>query len=168
VAVAEILKQNLADVGIAASVKALDYNSWDDALRRGKFALSIGFGDRGPNACQFYRGQMDASLVRRVGQRAETNFHRFASEEATKLVGRFEAISDEKEQRTLSSAMQRLFIENAPSLPLFASPLWGVYDTTRLGGFPSRYRPFASAVPGAGAPPGGTDGLPVLVEVAPR
>jgi peptide/nickel transport system substrate-binding protein len=167
-AAGDILRQNLAEVGIAASVKAIDYNSWDDALRRGRFTLSMGFGNRGPNPCQFYRGLMDGSLVRPIGERAEDNFGRFASDEATQLVRRFEAISDEKEQHTLSSAMQRLFIENAPSLPLFTSPLWGVFNTTRIGGFPSRFRPFASAVPGVGAPPGGADALPVLVEVQPR
>ena len=167
-ATGEILKQNLAEVGIAVSVKALDFNAWDDALRRGRFTLSMGFGSRGPNPCQFYRGLMDGSLVRPIGERAEANFHRFASDEVTPLVRRFEAISDEKEQHTLSSAMQRLFIENAPSLPLFTSPLWGVFNTTRLSGFPSRFRPFASAVPGVGAPPGGADALPVLVEVRPR
>jgi peptide/nickel transport system substrate-binding protein len=167
-AAAEILSQNLAEVGIAPSVKAIDYNSWDDALRRGKFTFSMGFGNRGPNPCQFYRGLMDGSLVRPVGERAEANFGRFGNDEATRLVRRFEAISDEKEQHTLSNAMQRLFIENAPSLPLFTSPLWGVFNTTRVSGFPSRFRPFASAVPGVGAPPGGADALPVLVEVKPR
>ncbi len=167
-AAAEILRQGLADVGIAATVKALDYNSWDDALRRGRFTFSLGFGSRGPNPCQFYSGLMDGSLVRPVGERAEANFGRFASDEATRLVRRFEAISDEKEQRTLSTAMQRLFTDNAPSLPLFTSPLWGVFNTTRVSGFPSRFRPFASAVPGVGAPPGGADALPVLVEVKPR
>jgi peptide/nickel transport system substrate-binding protein len=167
-ATAEILRQNLAEVGIAVTVKALDFNAWDDGLRRGRFALSLGFGSRGPNPCQFYRGQMDGALVRPVGERAEANFHRFALDEVTPLVRRFEAISDEKEQHTLSNAMQRLFIENAPSLPLYTSPLWGVFNTTRISGFPSRFRPFGSAVPGVGAPPGGADALPVLVEVQPR
>jgi len=167
-AAGDILRQNLAEVGIAATVKPISYNSWDDALRRGRFALSMGFGNRGPNPYQFYRGLMDGSLVRPIGERAEANFNRFASDDAAQLVRRFESTSDEKEQHTLSNAMQRLFIENAPSLPLFTSPLWGVFNTTRIGGFPSRFRPFASAVPGRGAPPGGADALPVLVEVQPR
>ncbi len=154
--------------GIAVTVKAIDYNSWDNALRRGKFTLSMGFGNRGPNPCAFYMGLMDGSLVRPIGERAEANFDRFASEEATQLGRRFETISDEKEQHALSNAMQRLFVDNAPSLPLYPSPLWGIFNTTRLRGFPSRFRPFASAVPGVGAPSGGADALPVLVEVQPR
>ena len=59
---------------------------------------------------------------------------------------------------------------DAPSIPLFISPQWGVYNTTRLTGFPSRFRPYASAIPG-GSPTGGypaPDALPVLLEVRPR
>jgi peptide/nickel transport system substrate-binding protein len=167
-AVYEIAKQNLAEVGIAVSVKALDFNAWDDALRRGRFTLSIGFGSRGPNPYQFYRDLMDGSQARPIGERAQANFDRFASDEMVPLVRRFEALSDEKEQQAVSRSMQSLFIENAPSLPLFTSPLWGVFNTTRLSGFPSRFRPFANAVPGVGPPPGGAGALPALVEVRPR
>ena len=167
-AVCEIVKQNLAEVGIAVSVKALDFNAWDDALRRGRFTLSMGFGSRGPNPYQFYRDLMDGSLARPIGERAQANFDRFASDEMVPLVRRFEALSDEKEQKAVSRSMQSLFIENAPSLPLFTSPLWGVFNTTRLSGFPSRFRPFANAVPGVGPPPGGAGALPALVEVRPR
>jgi peptide/nickel transport system substrate-binding protein len=162
VAAAEIMKQNLAEVGVATTVKAAEYNTWDDALRRGRFALAMGFGNRGPTPYSFYRSLMDATLVRPVGTRAEANFDRFASAEASKLLRRFEAVSDEQEQVALSLALQRVFVDTAPSLPLFSSPLWGVFNTSRLGGFPSRFRPYASAVPG------GADTLPVLVEVQPR
>jgi peptide/nickel transport system substrate-binding protein len=168
VAACDILRQNLAEVGIGVSVKAIDFNAWDDALRRGRFTMSIGFGSRGANPYQFYRDLMDGSLARPIGEKAQANFGRFASDEMTPLVRRFEALSDETEQQSVSRAMQRLFVENAPSLPLFTSPLWGVFNTTRLGGFPSRFRPFASAVPGVGPPPGGAGALPALVEVRPR
>jgi len=121
-------------------VKAADYNAWDDALRRGRFTLGMGFGARGP----------------------EANFGRFVSDEAARLLRQFESTSDEKEQVAVGLAIQRSFIDSAPSLPLYASPLWGVSNTTRLAGFPSRFRPFASAAPG------GPDTLPVLIEVKPR
>ena len=162
IAAAEIMKQNLAEVGVAVVVKAVDYNGWDDALRRGRFAMAMGFGARGPTPYTFYRGLMDGTTVRPVGTRAEANFGRFASEEAGKLLRRFEAVSDEREQLALGLAIQKVFADAAPAIPLFASPLWGVFNTSHLGGFPSRFRPYASAVPG------GADTLPVLVEVQPR
>jgi peptide/nickel transport system substrate-binding protein len=169
-AAAEIMRQNLAEVGVAVTVKAVEYNAWDDALRRGRFDVSMGFGSRGPTPYEFYRGQMDGALVRPTGERAELNFHRFADPEAEKVLRRFEATSDAAETLALAVELQRRFVLDAPSIPLFIGPQWGVFNTTRLTGFPSRFRPYASAVP-TGSPRGAfpaPDSLPVLLEVRPR
>ncbi len=163
VAAAGIVSQNLAEIGIAGSVKALDYNHWLEALKEGRFDVSLGFGSRGPTPYQFYRGQMDGALVRPISEAAVENFHRFASAEAGGLLRRFEATSDVKEQTDLARQLQRLYVANAPSLPLYASPLWGVFNSKRFSGFPSRFLPYAGAAPG-----GQPDSLPVLIEVKPR
>ena len=81
---------------------------------------------------------------------------------AGEILRRFEAASDPDELLTLSGDLQRIYVESAPSLPLFASPLWGVFNTSRFVGFPGRARAYA------GASPGQTDTLPALVEIAPR
>ncbi|HET6897950.1 MAG TPA: ABC transporter substrate-binding protein, partial [Vicinamibacteria bacterium] len=169
-AAAEIMRQNLAEVGVAVTVKTLEYNAWDEALKRGRFEMSLGFGSRGPTPYEFYRGQMDGALVRPVGEKAEVNFHRFGDPEAEKILRRFEATSDATETAALAIELQRKYVQDAPSIPLFIGPQWGVYNTTRLTGFPSRFRPYASAVP-TGSPRGAfpaPDSLPVLLEVKPR
>ena len=63
----------------------------------------------------------------------------------------------------MGRALQEIYVENAPSLPLFASPLWGVYNAGRLTGFPTRFQPYGGAAPALNS-----DTLPVLVEVKPR
>lgn len=163
VVAAGIIRENLAEVGVDATVKPLAYGAWVDALRAGRFDMGIWFGSRGSTPYQFYRGQMDGALVRPVGEEAEDNFHRFGSDEAGKLLRRFEATADGDELLGLGRDLQRLFVENAPSLPLFASPLWGVFSTERFSGFPSRQNPYGSAAPGAQS-----DSLPILVQVTPR
>jgi peptide/nickel transport system substrate-binding protein len=106
---------------------------------------------------------MDGALVRPIGEEAVDNFHRFASPEAGDLLRRFEATSDSDEQAGLSRQLQRLYVANAPSLPLYASHLWGVFNSKHFAGFPSRFLPYAGA-----APDGQPDSLPVLIEVKPR
>jgi peptide/nickel transport system substrate-binding protein len=163
IAAAHIMQQNLSEIGVAAVVKPLEYNGWIDALKRGRFDLSLGFGSRGPTPYQFYKSQMDSALVRPIGEEAVENFHRFASEEAAELLRRFEATSDSDEQAELNRQLQRIYVANAPSLPLFASRLWGVFNSRYFTGFPSRFLPYAGA-----APDGQPDSLPVLIEVKPR
>ena len=162
-AAARIMEENLGEIGVAVSVKPLEYNNWLNALKRGRFDLSLGFGSRGPTPYQFYRGQMDGALVRPIGEEAVDNFHRFASEEAGELLRRFEATSEADEQAELSRQLLRLYVANVPSLPLFASRLWGVFNSKYFTGFPSRFLPYAGA-----APDGQPDSLPVLIEVKPR
>jgi peptide/nickel transport system substrate-binding protein len=169
-AAAEIIRTDLAAIGVPVTVRAVDYNAWDDALRRGRFELSLGFGSRGPTPYEFYRGQMDGTVVRAIGERAEVNFHRFADPGAEQLLRRLEATSNAAETSRLVSELQKVFVDKAPSIPVFIGPQWGVYNTTRLTGFPSRFRPYANAVP-TGSPRGAfpaPDSLPVLLEVKPR
>ena len=163
VVAAGILRENLAEVGRRRHRQTARLQRVGGSAPPGRFDLGIWFGGRGATPYQFYRGQMDGALVRPVGEEAEDNFHRFSSEEAGRLLRRFEASADVAELASLGRDLQRLYVENAPSLPLFASPLWGVFSTERYSGFPSRLNPYASAAPG-GAP----DSLPVLLQVAPR
>jgi len=161
-ATASLIQQSLADVGIAASAAPLPYQTWVDKLQQGNFDMGIFGSTRGPTPYQFYRGQMDADLVRPIGEEATENFQRFGSPEAGPILRRFEAASDPGELLALSGDLQKIYVESAPSLPLFASPLWGVFNTSRFVGFPGRARAYA------GASPGQTDTLPALVEIAPR
>jgi peptide/nickel transport system substrate-binding protein len=163
VAAAGIIRQNLGEVGVAGSVKPLSYGAWFDALQKGRFDTGIWFGMRGPTPYQFYRGQLDPSLVRPIGEEATDNFHRFGSDEAATLLRRFEASSDSSELLALGSRLQRIYADQAPSLPLFTNPVWGVFTTARFTGFPSRFKPYAS-----GSPIWTADVLPALVELTPR
>jgi peptide/nickel transport system substrate-binding protein len=167
---ADIIRQNLADVGIAVTLRLVDMNTWNDTLRRNRFELGIGFGNRGQTPYEFYRGQMDTTLVRPEGEVSPVNFQRFGDVEATALLRRLEATSDPAEMTRLIDELQKQYVVKAPSIPLFTAPLWGVYNTTRITGFPSRFRPYGGATPGGqarGAVPS-ADSLPVLLEVRPR
>jgi peptide/nickel transport system substrate-binding protein len=161
-AAASIIQQSLAEVGIAATAVPLPYQAWSDKLQKGRFDMGIWGSTRGPTPYQFYRGQMDATLVRPIGEDATDNFQRFASAEASPILRRFEVSSDPNELLALSGELEKTYVESAPSLPLFASPLWGVFNTSHFVGFPGRVRAYA------GASPGQTDTLPALVEIAPR
>jgi peptide/nickel transport system substrate-binding protein len=160
---AGIIRQNLAEVGIEATVKAQPYDAWVGALERGRFDMGMWFGERGPTPYEFYKSQMDSALVKPIGEKAVANFHRFGSEDASRALRRFEASSDPGEQQRLARALQKIYVDAAPSLPLFASPLWGVFNGGRMTGFPSRFSPYAGSSPGLHS-----DNLQVLLAVKPR
>ena len=59
--------------------------------------------------------------------------------------------------------MQELFIENAPAIPIFADPSWGVYSTKRFTNFPNPDNPYAQISPNAGV-----ENLLILTKVEPK
>src|SRR5262245_51320250 len=106
---------------------------------------------------------MGRLLVRPAAETAPSTFHRLAREAAGSLPRRLDAGPDEAEQMHVSRDLQKIFVEGAPALPLFASPLWGVFNAGRFTGFPSRFHPYAGAAPALQS-----DTLQVLLELKPR
>lgn len=43
--------------------------------------------------------------------------------------------------------MQRVFVDQAPALPLYPGPSWAEYNRGRFDGFPSKTNPYADASP---------------------
>ena len=142
----------------------LPYDAWYGALERGRFDMGMWFGDRGPTPYEFYSSQLDPQLVKPIGEKAIANFHRFASEEAGRALRRFET---DLRSRGADAGRPRppedLHRLSRPACPLFASPLWGVFNSGRLTGFPSRFSPYAGSSPGLHS-----DNLQVLLAIKPR
>jgi hypothetical protein len=66
-------------------------------------------------------------------------------------LGRFQATSDSNEPAELGRELQGIDVANATSLPLYASHLWGVYNSKRHPGFPCMFSPLVPG--GAGRQP---------------
>jgi peptide/nickel transport system substrate-binding protein len=75
------------------------------------------------------------------------NWHRYGSPAADRALAAFERAADPAEQRRLCAEMQRVFVAEAPAIPLYPNPSWAEYNTGRFAGFPSRAHPYADASP---------------------
>ena len=164
VAAVEVVSRNLREVGIEATAQSSEFAAWSDRVSRGTFDLSIGFARRGPTPYHFYRGQMSAETVRPVGEAAYENWHRFASPEADLVLRNFEVTNDAGERKALNNRLQALFVELAPSLPLFPGPSWGEYSSARFTGFPNEQNAYARLAPFQDEP----EPLLVLLELQPQ
>ncbi len=143
VSACQIMAQNLKQVGFNVSVKSYDYNVWFDKVQKGDFDMSIGWSSGGPTPFNFYRGQMSRLSYQPIGTAAGENWHRYKNEQADKLLDQFAATSDINEQKKIAEQLQLLFVENAPSIPLFPGPMWYEYNTRRFTDFPNEKNPYA-------------------------
>jgi peptide/nickel transport system substrate-binding protein len=143
VSACEIMAQNLAEIGIKATVQPYDVAAWQERVQLGDFDLSIGWSSQGATALNFYRGVMSSESLQPVGEVATENWQRYVAEGADELLSAFAATSDEAEQKDIVNQLQAIYSENAPAIPLFPGPQWGECVTTRFTGFPSEEDPYA-------------------------
>ena len=90
---------------------------------------------------------MFTEYVKPVGETADVNWHRFGLKKADLLIKELEQTSDENEIKNIIFQLQHLFVENAPSIPLFAEPSWGECNTKYFTNFPSADNPYATLSP---------------------
>ncbi|NNE08667.1 MAG: ABC transporter substrate-binding protein [Gemmatimonadetes bacterium] len=143
----QVIARALREVGIDASVKLFDFGAWFQKVQKGEFDLSIGWSFEGPTPYEFYKWLMSSDTVKPEGATSHGNWHRFASADADAALAAFEVAADPDEQRRLSDAMQRTFVQEVPAIPLYPNPSWAEYNTSRFTGFPSAEDPYADPSP---------------------
>jgi peptide/nickel transport system substrate-binding protein len=144
---AQVIARNLKEVGIPAVVKTYDFAAWYQRVEEGNFDLSIGWSMEGPTPYTFYRWQMSSATKRPLGQLAVGNWQRYSSQRADEALAKFEREPDAEKQRALVDELQRIFVEEAPAIPLYPNPSWAEYNTRRFTNFPSAANPYSDPSP---------------------
>ncbi len=143
----QVVARDLREVGVDASVRTYDFGAWFQRAQEGNFDLSLGWCIEGPTPWHMYRWLMSSATIKPVGQASAGNWHRYASPAADSVLTAFETATDSLEKRRLSSAMQRLFVAEAPAIPLYPNPTWAEFNTRRFTGFPTAQDPYCDPSP---------------------
>ena len=147
VSAAQVIAQNMKDLGIEITVQTPEYDAWYDTLSKGQHQWAIGWSAGGPSPYNFYRGQMSKLTVLPVGESANENWNRFVDPDVDGLLIQFAQTSDNAKQKSIMSQVEALFVKDVPALPLFPGPDWYEYNTTRFTGFPTKDDPYAPGPP---------------------
>lgn len=143
----QVIARGLSALGIQASVRTYDFSAWFQRVQEGNFDLSLGWSFEGPTPYAFYRWLMSSATVNKLGTASMGNWHRYGSPAADSALAAFEQAADPAEQRRLARDMQRIFVTEAPAIPLYPNPSWAEYNTGRIDGFPSQENPYADPSP---------------------
>jgi peptide/nickel transport system substrate-binding protein len=144
---AQVIVRGLREAGVDASVKTYDFAAWFQRVQEGDFDMSLGWSFEGPAPYHAYRYLMSKTTLKPVGQPSLGNWHRYSSATADSLLETFERATDPRVQRELGDRLQRLFVAEAPAIPLYPNPSWAEYTAGRFDGFPSRNDPYADPSP---------------------
>ena len=142
--VARIIVQNLADIGISATVDSPDWTEVTAALETGTFETAVCWSSLGATPYTYYEATMSTQKVKPIGTHALENYHRFGDEQATALLGQFAATTDQARQIEICHQIQQRYADQLPVIPLFPGPVWGAYTDEHFTGWPSQDNPYAS------------------------
>ena len=142
--VAQIIVQNLADVGISATIDSPDWTEVTAALETGTFETAVCWSTLGATPYTYYEATMSTQKVKPIGTHALENYHRFGDQRATELLSQFAATTDRARQIEICHEIQQRYADQLPVIPLFPGPVWGAYTDEHFTGWPSQDHPYAS------------------------
>ncbi|MEJ1194182.1 ABC transporter substrate-binding protein [Pseudarthrobacter sp. CCNWLW207] len=142
--VANVISQNLAEIGVTAKVDSPDWAAVVASYETGDFDSGIVWSANDPSPYKYFNTSMGTATVKPVGTKTFDNYHRFGDAEADALLAEFAAEADESKQKDIAVKLQEEYNDAAPLVPLFSGPVWGAFNDTRFTGWPTEDNPYAT------------------------
>ena len=144
----EIIKDNLSQIGIAATVDKANQDAWSKNLETGNFDAAIRWTNSGATPYDIYQTVMDGTLYQPVGKSSpKGNFGRFKNEEATQALRTYATASSDAARTQALTTLQDIFVKEVPMIPLGANNLGATYSTRHWTGWPDDSNPYCASQP---------------------
>jgi peptide/nickel transport system substrate-binding protein len=147
---AQLVAQNLSDVGIPTSVKTVNNNTLKNDQALGNFQLVIKNYGASPSIYDLFNITFaQGSQLMAVGEKADNNVQRYRSSAAAKYLAQFAAAPPGSSlQAKALEGLEGLWVNEAPVVPLWRVSASGMWRTDRFTGWPSSKNPYAAGKPG--------------------
>ncbi|HEU5368291.1 MAG TPA: ABC transporter substrate-binding protein, partial [Ktedonobacterales bacterium] len=144
---AQIMASNFKAVGIDASVNVATFNDYISALAQGDFDTAISWTSPGPTPYFLFNSMLSSANTAPVGQKATSNWERWNDKATDALLNQYVSSTDAATQQTAIAGLQKIMVDQLPSIPLMYGPTWYEYNTTHFVGWPDQNNPYASPAP---------------------
>jgi peptide/nickel transport system substrate-binding protein len=143
----QIMASNLKAAGMNVTVNTLSYDAYYSALQMGNFSVAISWTNPGPTPYYIYDGLLRSSNTAPIGQSANSNWERWNDPATDKLLNEFATTTDPTVQQQAIEGIQKIMVEQLPSIPLTNEPYWYEYSTAHYTGWPDPQHPYAVPSP---------------------
>ena len=107
--IATVLKANLKEIGIEASITSLEYAAWDERCASGDFDIAVIGGYHGP----------DPDVMRnRIGDGGAFNYGKYHNDRIEEIFAEAQTEPDQAKRTELYYEMQKIMSEEMPVMPL--------------------------------------------------
>ena len=143
----QIMASNLQAIGMDVKVNTISFNSYYSALQMGSFDTAISWTSVGPTPYYLYNSMLGSVNSAPIGQAATSNFERWSDPTTDKLLKQYASSPDPAVQQQALAGIQKIMVEQLPTIPLIYGATWYEYSTSRFVGWPDQQHPYAVPAP---------------------
>lgn len=146
---APTIKASLESIGFKVTINNYDPGQTFGKWFVGDFDMSLYFGIDADTPYVYYRNIMSSETFKPVGEATGfgQNIWRVVVPEADVELTKFASTGDPAVQKEASIALQKIFAENAPVIPLYHAPSFFCYNDARVAGWANEANPFVRPMP---------------------
>lgn len=146
VTMSQLLKEQLADVGIELEPQGVSFDAWLESRGAGTFDVTIASVPMGLSPYHLYRAIMSSEYKVDEGP-VISNYARFYDDAADGFLEDYAATDDPAAKQEALDGLQKIMVDELPLVPMLQSPNWAQFNTARWEGFPDEEDPYALGAP---------------------
>jgi peptide/nickel transport system substrate-binding protein len=143
----QIIASDLKAIGIDAKVNSISFSSYFSALQMGTYDMAISWTNPGPTPFYLYNSLLNSTNSAPLGKPAPSNWERWMDPTTDKLLAQYATTTDPSLQQQALYGLERIMVEQLPSIPLVYGASWYEYSTRNFTGWPDANNPYASPPP---------------------
>jgi peptide/nickel transport system substrate-binding protein len=142
-----LIQNDLAEIGIKATVSQPNANTWTTDVADGNFQAVLHWTNSGSTPYDIYESIMDGAQYAPIGKTANENFERYDNPQATAALTAYANASSDAERNQALSTLEGIMVNEMPIIPIMAANGGGEFSTRHWTGWPSANNPYGPAQP---------------------
>jgi peptide/nickel transport system substrate-binding protein len=147
VASVEVIKSELAQIGIKLTPENLSSTDYDSRLYNGRFELAYDAATGGPTPYYEFRNVLYSANTAPIGKPAASNYERWRSKATDRLLDAFAATTNSEQQHRIMSQLEGIMLKDVPVIPVTEAVSWYQWSTAKFTGWPTPSNPYANPAP---------------------
>jgi len=147
VSAAQIIKNQLASIGIQINVVGTSVTQWVSDVQDGQFGFSMETVVNGPTPFYAYNSLLNSNLSAPIGQTATGDYERFYNSTVNQLLQQWFSSINSTQELQYASKIEAIFGQQMPVIPDVARVPFGIFNSTVFTGWPTPSNPYASSEP---------------------
>lgn len=140
----QLMATELQAVGIKVNVNVIAFDAYYNALQNGTFDLALLWTNPGPTPYYLYDALLRSTNSAPIGQPASSNYERWNDPTTDALLNQYATSTDPTVQKQVIMSIEKIMVEQMPSIPLMNEPYWYQYNTSKFVGWPDQQHPYAA------------------------